>query len=40
MTERKKDKTAKNDVTGDKLKTKPQSNKYRKGYDAIDWGKK
>nr|QMP83567.1 MAG: hypothetical protein [Caudoviricetes sp.] len=29
------DKTAKNDVTGDKLKTKAASEKYRNNYDKI-----
>ena len=32
-------KTAKNDITRDKIKTKPQNDKYAKGWDRI-FGKK
>ena len=27
-----------NDITGDKLKTKPTTDKFRDNYDDIDWG--
>lgn len=27
----------KNDITGDKIQTKPNSNHYRNNFDAIDW---
>lgn len=29
--------TTTNNITGDKLQSKPQSDAYKKGYDAIDW---
>lgn len=29
-----------NDVTGDKIKTKGNSDKFRDNFDTIDWGKK
>jgi hypothetical protein len=32
--------TAKNDITGDVIQTKQTSDKYRQGFDAIDWSKK
>lgn len=32
--------TAVNSITGDLIKTKGQSEKYRSGWDAIDWSKK
>jgi hypothetical protein len=28
---------AKNDITGDKIITKPNSTGYRNNFDAIDW---
>jgi hypothetical protein len=31
--------SATNDITGDKIRTKP-SDKYASGFDAIDWSKK
>ncbi len=35
-----KNKTAKNDVTGDVIKTKNQNEKFEKNYNQIDWSKK
>lgn len=29
----------KNDVTGDNIKTKPSSDKFREGFDKIKWTK-
>lgn len=29
--------TAKNDITGDALQSRPASEAFRKGYDAIQW---
>jgi hypothetical protein len=31
---------SKNDVTGDSLSTKPTTEKFRKGYEGIDWSVK
>lgn len=32
--------TSRNDITGDFLRTKEPTEKYREGYDKIDWSKK
>lgn len=29
-----------NDVTGDSIQSKQNTEKFRNGYDMIDWGKK
>lgn len=31
---------AKNDITGDSITSKVNSDKFRSGYDNIDWSKK
>jgi hypothetical protein len=32
--------TTKNDVTGDSIQSKQNSDKFRSGWDLIDWSKK